>query len=55
MGFWHDHGVIDFDVCSEREHDSDVKDFGSRVDSAEHLFYTLRKNKCSAFFATRKE
>lgn len=40
MGFWHDHGVIDFAVCSEREHDSDVKCSGSWVDRTEHSFYT---------------
>lgn len=55
MGVWHDHGVIDFVVCSEREHDSDVKRSVSGVDREEHLFYTQEKNKCSAFFAARKE
>ncbi len=25
MGFWHDHGIIDFSVCSLRGRDSDVE------------------------------
>lgn len=55
MGVWHDHGVIDFGVCNEREYNSNVKHFGGRVDIAEHLFYTREKNKCSASSKARKE
>lgn len=55
MGIWHDHGAGDFAVCSEREHDGDVKHSDSGLDSTEHLFYAREKNKCSVLLAVRKE
>lgn len=54
MGFWRDHGVIDFSVLFVCGRDSDVA--GADRLTKQNICSILRqKNECSACFAVRKE
>lgn len=56
MGFWHDHGVIDFSVCSLRGRNSDVAGAGEgdlpvRLANGQ---YRIRKSRFSTDRLTRQ-